>query len=457
MNRSSPAPASGTRIFLAAQNADTEFNGRILEQREAGGKNRILKGECTMKQRIVLSVVSVLLSGMITLPAIAQSIVPSASSKLAHLVDEGGGESVVFVGPNQHVYQLSFNLSNSTTTWSNTDLTTATGSPLAAAGSSLAAFYAKSAGIEHIAYLATNGHVGFLSFDSSSNSWKFSDATAATGNTPAASGSALVAYEDGSSLPANVDVVFIGTNQHVYQLSLNTATAAWSKQDLTALTGNTLAASGSTLAATQGLVNNNLHIIYLGTNAHVYQLWFNTSAASWTNQDLTAGTGNTLAASGSALAQFFDSFGGQHVVYLGRNQHVYQLFWNDATGAWSNQDLTAATGNTVAASGSPLTAFLGRIFSKNRDSEDILYLGTNGHVLQLWFNPSSGSWTNQDLTSFPPTIGALAAAGSAITGFVDPNILAGGEHAFYLGTNQHIYQLYHDLGAGTWSNQDLTP
>ncbi|HKF23527.1 MAG TPA: hypothetical protein VKE93_18280, partial [Candidatus Angelobacter sp.] len=145
-----------------------------------------------MKQRIVLSFVSLLLSGMITLPAFSQSVVPSASSKLAHTVDEGGGESVVFVAPNQHVYQLSYNLSNSTTAWSNTDLTTATGSPLAAAGRSLAAFNAKSAGLEHIAYLGTNGHVNFLSFDSSSSSWKFTDPTAATGNTLAASGSALV-------------------------------------------------------------------------------------------------------------------------------------------------------------------------------------------------------------------------------------------------------------------------
>ena len=410
-----------------------------------------------MKQRIVLSFVSALLSGMMTLPAISQSIVPAASSKLAHTVDEGGGESVVFVGPNQHVYQLSFNLSNTTTAWSNKDLTAAAGSPVAAAGSSLAAFYAKSAGLEHVVYLGTNGHVCFLSFNSTSSTWNFSDATTATGSTPAAAGSALVAFEDASSLPATLDVVYIGANQHVNQLSLNGTTAAWSNQDLTALTGNTLAAPGSALAATPGLVNFNGHIIYVGTNAHVYQLWRNVSAGTWTNQDLTAGTGNTLAATGSALAQFFDSFGGQHVVYLGRNQHVYQLYWNDATGAWSNQDLTAATGNTLAAVGSPLTAFLGRIFSKNRDSEDIIYLGTNGHVLQLWFNPSSGSWTNQDLTTFPPTIGALAASGSAVTGFVDPNIQSGGEHAFYLGTNNHVYQLYHDLAAGTWTNQDLTP
>jgi len=410
-----------------------------------------------MKQRIVLSFVSVLLGGMITLPAISQSIVPSASSKLAHLVDEAGGESVVFVGPNQHVYQLSFNLSNTTTAWSNTDLTAATGSPLAAAGTSLVAFYDESSGIDHIVYLATNGHVGFLSFDSTSSSWKFSDATAASGSTPAAAGSALAAYQDASSLPASLDVVYVGTNQHVNQLSLNPTTSVWSNQDLTALTGNTLAAAGSALSATQGVVKFNRHIMYLGTNAHVYQLWFNASAATWTNQDLTAGTGGTLAASGSALALFFDSFGGEHVAYLGRNQHVYQLYWNDATGAWSNQDLTAATGNTLAAAGSPLVGFLGRIFSKNRDAEDIIYLGTNGHVLQLWFNPSSGTWTNQDLTTFPPTIGALAASGSAITGFVDPNILAGGEHAFYLGTNNHVYQLYHDLAAGTWRNQDLTP
>src|SRR5215510_1454783 len=186
-----------------------------------------LKGKYTMKQRIVLSFVSLLLSGMITLPAISQSIVPSASSKLAHFVDEGGGESVVFVGPNQHLYQLSYNLSNSSTAWSNKDLTAATGSPLAAASSSLVAFFAKSAGINHVVYLGTNGHIYFMSFDSSSGSWQFSDPTAATGNTLAAAGSALAAYEDASSLPANLDVVYIGTNQHVYQLSLDATTAAW--------------------------------------------------------------------------------------------------------------------------------------------------------------------------------------------------------------------------------------
>lgn len=416
-----------------------------------------LKGEFIMKYRIVLSFVSVVLAGMMTLPAISQSIVPSASSKLARLVDEGGGESVVFVGPNQHVYQLSYNLSNSSTAWSNSDLTAATGSPLAASDSALVAFYAESAGTEHIAYLGTNQHVCFLSFDSSTSSWKYSDLTAATGNTLAAPGSALAAYEDVASLPASLEVVYIGQNQHVDQLTYDPATAAWSNQDLTALTGNTLAAAGSALAASQGSVDYGRHIIYLGTNAHVYQLWRRPSSASWTNQDLTADTGNTLAAAGSALAEFLDSYGGQHVIYLGRNQHIYQLYWDDANGVWSNQDLTAETGNTLAASGSASTAFLGRVFENNHDSQDIIYLGTNNHVYQLWFNPSAASWTNQDLSSYPSTGSILAAPGSAITGFVDPNILAGGEHAFYLGTNQHVYQLYHDLAAGTWTNQDLTP
>src|SRR5262249_2353456 len=157
---------------------------------------------------------SVLLSGMITLPAISQSIVPSASSNLAHLVDEGGGESVVFVGANQHVYQISYNLSNSTTAWSNKDLTAATAGTLAPTGSSLAAFDAKSTGIEHIAYLGTNRHVCFLSFDSASSSWKFADPTAATGNTLAVAGSDLAAYEDASTFPATLNVVYIGANQH---------------------------------------------------------------------------------------------------------------------------------------------------------------------------------------------------------------------------------------------------
>jgi hypothetical protein len=75
----------------------------------------------------------------------------------------------------------------------------------------------------------------------------------------------------------------------------------------------------------------------------------------------------------------------------------------------------------------------------------------------LWFNPSSASWSNQDLTSYPATGSVLAASGSALTGFVDPNNTVGGEHVIYLGANQHVYQLYHDLAAGIWKNQDLTP
>jgi len=184
------------------------------------------------------------------------------------------------------------------------------------------------------------------------------------------------------------------------------------------------------------------HAFYLGTNQHVYQLYFSSSTHTWTNSDLTAMTGNTLAASGSALAGFSDSFG-EHAFYLGTNQHVYQLYFSFSTDTWANYDLTAMTGNTLAASGSALAGF------SDSFGEHAFYLGTNQHVYQLYFSSSTDTWANQDLTAV--TGDTLAASGSKLAGFSDSS----GEHAFYLGTNQQVFQLYWTSTTG-WQNQDLS-
>jgi hypothetical protein len=283
----------------------------------------------------------------------------------------------------------------------------------------------------HAFYVGTNQNVYQLIWTSATG-WVDQNLTNVSGGTLAAPASKLAGFADG----AGEHAFYFGPNQHVYQLIWTSATG-WNNQDLTAITGNTLAASGSAVAGFSDGAGE--HAFYLGTNRHVYQLIW-TSATGWNNQDLTAITGNTLAASGSAVAGFSDG-AGAHAFYFGPNQHVYQLIWTSATG-WNNQDLTTQTGGKLAESGTGLTAF------SDSSGEHAFYLGTNQHVYQLIWTSATG-WNNQDLTAI--TGNTLAEAGSALTGFAD----SVGEHTFYLGTNQHVYQLIW-TGATGWSNQDLT-
>lgn len=184
------------------------------------------------------------------------------------------------------------------------------------------------------------------------------------------------------------------------------------------------------------------HAFYISTNRHVWHLFWN-STAGWQNQDLTAITGETLAASNTSLASSFDALGDSHVFYEDGNQHVHELFCCP----WQDNDLTAITGNTLAASGSALSSFTdvqnGGIW------RHVFYLGTNQHVYHL-FGSSTSNWINQDLTAI--TGSAAAAAGSALSSFADSTT----ERVFYVGANQHVYQLSWVAGRGFGSGFGVT-
>jgi RHS repeat-associated protein len=212
----------------------------------------------------------------------------------------------------------------------------------------------------------------------------------------------------------------------------NTAATVWQNQDVTAITGNTVAGSGSFLSSDSGGAGNPIRSYYEAANQHVYSIYWRSSSASWVNEDLTAATGNTLAGSDTALSDVVLADGSTHVFYMGANQHVYQLLWSSG-GGWSNQDLTTSTGNILAATGSAL-ASLG-----DSNGVHLFYEGTNQHIYQLLWNPNVG-WQNMDLTAI--TGNKLAVAGGKINALRMPD---GTSHVFFIGNDQHMYRLY-------WSN-----
>ena len=111
-------------------------------------------------------------------------------------------------------------------------------------------------------------------------------------------------------------------------------------------------------------------------------------------------------AAGGALTSFADSYG-EHAYYIGADQHVHQLYFDNKT--WVDQDLTAATKGPEAANGSALSSF------DDSYGEHAYYIGADQHVHQLYF---SGTWVDQDLTawvlaSVTQTLSAISGVSSA--------------------------------------------
>ena len=69
------------------------------------------------------------------------------------------------------------------------------------------------------------------------------------------------------------------------------------------------------------------HVVYIafpGGANHIQELWWD--IFGWHRHDLTAAAG-TRPAKGPIAAYVFDAQATQHVVYVGLDSHVYELWW----------------------------------------------------------------------------------------------------------------------------------
>lgn len=181
---------------------------------------------------------------------------------------------------------------------------------------------------------------------------------------------------------------------------------------------------------------------------------------NWIGKDLTAHFGGLTARYGT-LTSFTDSFG-DHAFYVDYRQHLNEISTQflSVGVAGSVDDLGVQSTGGISAYSSPglftyASTVLERLFYETADQHVHMLLSSNGV-----------SFADTDLTG--RTGNTLAMPGSEFTSFHD----ASGEHAFYFGANQHLYQLYGNWISYTicnpmtricgpvsyikWVNQDLT-
>src|ERR1700722_19531840 len=235
---------------------------------------------------------------------------------------------------------------------------------------------------------------------------------------------------------------FIAANQHVNEL-----VCCWSDNDISAVAGGPDPISTSPL--TSYVDKYGEHIVYLGANQHVYLLFYSYSTSRWSLTDLTAITSGALAATNTALTSFADPYG-EYISYSGTNQHIYWMCLTFGGSPWHNQDITAAAGGALAASGSALTSFA------DGYGEHIFYIGANQHTYELIV---TSSWAEKDLTTL--TGASPAVAGSGLTSFSDTANAyygPGGEHLFYVSSGTNGLQVNELLFNGSaWTSRPNLP
>src|SRR5271165_3095245 len=209
-----------------------------------------------------------------------------------------------------------------------------------------------------------------------SGSWNVNDLTAAT-NAPAAAGN-----PNGYMFTANgvsgMHVVYRGADNHIHELYWQDGD--WNVNDLTIAT-NAPAAAGDPngyVFTANGV--SGMHVVYRGADDDIHELYWQNG--DWSLNDLTAAT-NAPAAAGDPDGYAFTANGvsGMHVVYLGADNDIHELYWENG---WNVNDLTAAT-NAPAAAGNPN----GYMFTANGVSGmHVVYPSADGHIQEFRWAPA---------------------------------------------------------------------
>ena len=311
--------------------------------------------------------------------------------------------------------------------------------PLPIAGTALTGFRLND-NSQHVFFIGTDKYVHELDI-AVGGIWADNDLTTLAGAVPPTPTSALAGFPLGPALGPNTKhVFFIGTDNHVYELYF-TAGTGWVFNDLTSLARAVPPTPTSALTG-HSLSDDSKHVFFIGTDNHVHEL-FIAPGGRWADNDLTtlAGVGAKPPTPTSALTSHVLSTNSQHVFFIGTDNHVHELFIDG--GSWADNDLTALAG---AVPPTPASALTSHRLSTN--SQHVFFIGTDNHVHELSID--GGSWHDNDLTTLAGAVAPTPT--SALTGYP---LSDNSKHVFFIGTDNHVHELYFTAGPG-WVDNDLT-
>jgi len=312
--------------------------------------------------------------------------------------------------------------------WHHNDLTQQAGAPPATPISTLDGYQTTFNNQQHVNFIGGDNHVHELFFD---NKWHHNDLTQLSGAPTAALGSAVDGYA--TSFNNQQHVNFIGSDNHVHELFFDNK---WHHNDLTLLAGAPAAVPGSALDGYQTSFNNQQHVNFIGSDNHVHELFFDNK---WHHNDLTQVAAAPTATPGSALDGYQTSFNNQqHVNFIGNDNHVHELFFDNK---WHHNDLTLLAGAPVASIGSAIDGYQ----TSFNNQQHVNFIGNDSHVHELFFD---NKWHHNDLTLLA---GAPTAPASPLDGY--ETSFNNQQHVNFIGNDNHVHELFFD---NKWHHNDLT-
>jgi len=214
------------------------------------------------------------------------------------------------------------------------------------------------------------------------------DLTERTGALPPASDSSIVSYASESQ--KSQSVVYVGADGNVWELSWISGQyegghPLWQSKNLSNSTGYTgvLAPKRSSpLAAAMFERDGSAHVFYIAGDGTIRELYLKNG--EWGGTNLSQTTGAKPPAANSPLAAFASAYENTlHVVYLGADGAVHELWWD---GGWQPDHIISGFGGAPPAGDTDLVGYA----SEFEQSHHVIYIDVNNAIQELY--RKDGAW-----------------------------------------------------------------
>jgi hypothetical protein len=211
-------------------------------------------------------------------------------------------------------------------------------------------------------------------------------------------------------------------------------------------------AQGGALTSWVSGVDNLQHVAYIDTKGHVEELYVTIGAAgvTWASDDIgQAPTSAPNAQSGAITSWMSSSDNLQHIAYVGSNGHIIELYMHPGQPPWNFDDIGQAPTSAPNAQSGAITSWM----SSSDNLQHIAYVGPNGHIIELYMQPGQPPWSVDDPTA---TSGSPGAQRGALTSWM--SVADNTQHVVYIAGNGHVEELHLVIGAGgaNWKFDDAS-
>ncbi len=233
-------------------------------------------------------------------------------------------------------------------------------------------------------------------------------------------------------------VAYVGPSNHIHELWVS-AGCDWQHTDLSTLTG-----APPAIQVTGGFSWEAGHckqIIFVGDDRHIHELCAE-AGRPWRHTDLSALTNAPLPSSNCMAAYEWCERRSKQIIYVGQDGHLHELYQIAGNMSWQHVDLTVLTNAPRA-----VDVSVGYEWREGR-CQQIAFVSEDHHIHELCM-VAGQPWRHVDLSAMT----SAPAARNVLTGYAWEEGHC--KQIAYLGQDGRIHELYAEAGR-PWSCVDLT-